>query len=100
MDFKSINDKARKSNKIGLTFASGKYISIGLETFLPIILGALAGNFWIDKVYNTTPLWTIILALFGFVVGMYSLFKTVFQINKEGKTKKIDNSINHNSTDN
>lgn len=67
---------------------SGRYISIGLETFLPAAFGVLIGHYWIDEKYGTTPLWTLILGLFGFVVSMYKLFKTVSIINAEGKRDK------------
>jgi F0F1-type ATP synthase assembly protein I len=80
-----LKNKKIKSNSL---LESGKYLSLGLETFLPIVLGALVGNMWLDKAYHTTPLWTVILALFGFVAGMYNLFKTVFLINKENKKRK------------
>ncbi len=80
----NVNDE-RKNKYTG---ESGKYISLGLETFLPAVIGVLVGNYWLDAVYGTTPLWTLILGLFGFIVGMYKLFKTVNSINKETKNKK------------
>jgi F0F1-type ATP synthase assembly protein I len=89
---KTINENPEETEnrkkKSNVFVDSGKYLSLGLETFLPIVLGALAGNLWLDKVYNTTPLWTVILALFGFVAGMYNLFKTVIMINKESGKRK------------
>jgi F0F1-type ATP synthase assembly protein I len=82
------DENSHKKNKSNVLLESGKYLSLGLEIFLPIVLCALAGNLWLDKVYKTTPLWTVILTLFGFVVGMYKLFKTVLLINKESKYRK------------
>ncbi len=78
-------------------FESSKYLSLGLETFLPILMGALIGHYWLDKSYGTSPWWTVSLALFGFVAGMYNLFKTVFQINRESK-KKIDDTKHSDSS--
>ncbi|MBX3043822.1 MAG: AtpZ/AtpI family protein [Candidatus Kapabacteria bacterium] len=60
-----------------------QYLSIGTETFLPILLGALAGYYLLDKRLDTSPTWTVILTLAGFVIGMYSLFRTVLKVNKK-----------------
>jgi F0F1-type ATP synthase assembly protein I len=80
----NVDDERKNKNRA----EAGKYISLGLETFLPAVIGVLIGNYWLDAVYGTTPLWTLILGLFGFIVGMYKLFKTVNSINKETKNKK------------
>jgi len=79
-----VDENSRKKYR----FEAGRYISLGIETFLPAVIGVLIGNYWLDAVYGTTPLWTLILGLFGFLVGMYKLFKTVNLINKETKNKK------------
>lgn len=73
---------------------AAKYISIGLETFIPIVLGALIGYFFLDKP-NTTPVWTISLSMLGFLLGMYSLFKTIIQVKKESDE---EHSNKHNSS--
>lgn len=63
---------------------SSQYLTLGIETFIPILIGALAGYYLVDSKPGTYPLWTIILTLLGFVIGMYSLLKTVIKIkNKE-----------------
>ena len=63
----------------------GEYLSLGTEIFAPILAGALIGHFWLDAKYHTTPLWTLILTLFGFVVGMNTMFKFVRKMNKKKK---------------
>jgi len=55
---------------------------------LPAAFGVLIGHYWLDQKYGTSPLWTLILGLFGFIVSMYKLFKTVALINSEGKKSK------------
>lgn len=77
-----MDDKDRPKNNIA---AYSNYLSLGTEIFAPILLGALVGNLWLDPKFGTTPLWTIILTLFGFVVGMYTLFKFVKKMNDKNK---------------
>jgi F0F1-type ATP synthase assembly protein I len=72
------NDKRHKFIREG-----AQYLTLGTETFLPILLGALAGYYLIDMKYGTSPTWTVILTLVGFVVGMYGLFRTVMKVNKK-----------------
>ncbi|HRP02027.1 MAG TPA: AtpZ/AtpI family protein [Candidatus Kapabacteria bacterium] len=75
---------------------SSKYLSLGIEVFLPAVLGTLIGHYWLDEPQKT-PIWTISLALLGFLIGMYKLFKTVLQINKKNKhndNHKYNNSNN------
>jgi F0F1-type ATP synthase assembly protein I len=66
---------------------SSKYITLGIEIFVPIVLGSFIGHYFLDK-GKDSPLWTIILSIVGFFIGMYNLFKTVNQINKESHNKK------------
>ncbi len=61
------------------------YLSLGTEIFAPILAGALIGHFWLDPKFHTTPMWTLILTLVGFVVGMNTMFKFVRKINKKKK---------------
>lgn len=75
---------------------SSKYITLGIETFLPAVMGALIGHYWIDEP-GKTPIWTISLTIVGFIVGMYTLFKTVFSINKQNNK---ENDIKHHNSDN
>lgn len=69
---------------------SSKYITLGIEIFVPIVIGALIGHYYLDR-DKDSPLWTIILSIVGFIVGMYNLFKTVNQVNKESHNKKNEN---------
>jgi F0F1-type ATP synthase assembly protein I len=73
------DDKKRQ----GLLGEGAQYLSIGTETFVPILIGALVGYYLIDQKYGTSPTWTVILSLLGFLIGMYNLFKIVLKINKK-----------------
>ncbi len=64
---------------------------MGLEIFIPAVLGALIGHYWIDNP-DETPIWTIVLTLIGFLIGMYNLFKIVIALNKKDKNDRNNNS--------
>lgn len=74
-----------KENEKRHTFIKdgAQYLTIGTEIFVPILLGALAGYYLLDQRLGTSPLWTVILTLTGFLVGMFSLFRTVMKVNKK-----------------
>ncbi|MDX9791026.1 MAG: AtpZ/AtpI family protein [Candidatus Kapaibacterium sp.] len=77
-------DKEKEQEKRHKMIAeSSRYLTLGTETFLPVLIGALVGYYLIDERYGTSPTWTIIMTLLGFVAGMYSLFKTVMAVNKK-----------------
>lgn len=50
---------------------------------------ALLG-WWVDNQFQTSPVFIIIFSLFGIVAGLVSFFRTVLNINKKDKGKKID----------
>ncbi|MBM2813364.1 MAG: AtpZ/AtpI family protein [Ignavibacteria bacterium] len=77
LNLKKILDKTSKlqSGRLG---EAGQYLNLGIQMVLPILLCTFIGK-WIDDKYATTPLWTIILAFFGIIVGMYTFFKTVLK---------------------
>jgi ATP synthase protein I len=58
-------------------------------TSVAIQMGAIIGGFtWLgtfldDKQKNKTPIWTIVLSLFGVFASMYLIFKELKNINKE-----------------
>lgn len=58
------------------------YMTLGLDFAITIGLFALLG-YWLDGKYNTAPMWTLILSLFGIVVAFYKFFKVVLKKKKE-----------------
>jgi len=58
------------------------YMTLGLDFAITISLFALLG-YWIDGKYETSPLWILILSLFGIVVAFYKFFKVVLKKKKE-----------------
>lgn len=58
------------------------YMTLGIDFALTVGLFALLG-YWIDSSYATTPMWTLILSLFGIVVAFYKFFRVVLKKKKD-----------------
>lgn len=54
------------------------YISLGMQFVTPVLMGVL-GGYYLDKHYDTKPVWTLILALAGIAIGFYNFFKIVLK---------------------
>lgn len=72
-----------KSKRAKIIKEVSPYITLGLDFALTVLLFTLLG-YWLDNSNDTSPMWTLILALFGIVVAFYKFFKIVL------KKKKID----------
>ena len=59
-----------------------KWVSI-VTSFVGVMIVPVLGGFWLDNQLGTTPAFTILGAIFGFVGGMYSLLGMVKR-NKAG----------------
>jgi F0F1-type ATP synthase assembly protein I len=55
---------------------AGPLLGIG-ATFVASILVCLAGGWWLDRTFGTTPWLTIVGSLLGIVIGFYLLVKTI-----------------------
>ena len=84
----SENRSEKKQDYNAIFKELGPYLNLGLQMLIPILGGAL-GGYWLDKKYETTPTWTVALALLGIAVGMYSFFKTIAEAEKRKKNKQI-----------
>jgi F0F1-type ATP synthase assembly protein I len=60
----------------GLQWATA-ITTIGFEMALPPLFGA-----WADRRFGTGPLWTILLAILGFVVAMRHLWQLAKRLGK------------------
>lgn len=57
---------------------------LGLGSFFTIaIAGGLLLGYWIDKKLGTTPWFTLIGTVLGFIVGFYHFFKVVLNDRKK-----------------
>lgn len=81
-------DKQQNKKKLSKNSASAiirelaPYFSLGTQIAFTILAGSLLG-YWIDEKYDTAPLWTVILAITGLIVGMYSFLRKVLQSEKK-----------------
>ena len=68
-----------------------KYVSIGaigLHLVSGIIVGVAVG-YYLDKLFNTSPILTIIFFILGIITGFYNMYKDVIRyIEKEEKKNK------------
>lgn len=81
-------DKTPEDEKQKKLFRSydeiGPYIGLGFQLCASIVLMLFLGR-WLDGKFHTDPWLTIIFAFFGGSAGMYSVIKTVLDLNKKKK---------------
>ncbi len=65
------------------------YSGLGLQLAVTVVLFWFIGKM-IDEHYGTQPLWMIVGAMVGIVVGMYNFIKSVVELGKK-KEKKNEN---------
>ncbi|HPI38386.1 MAG TPA: AtpZ/AtpI family protein [Ignavibacteriaceae bacterium] len=58
------------------------YLGLGFQLAATIVIMVFIGD-WLDKKYETTPVYTIIFAVFGVFAGLYNLIKTVLKTGKK-----------------
>ncbi len=62
----------------------GPYLGLGFQLAASIVLMLFLGR-WLDKKFGLTPFLTITFAFLGGFAGIYSVIKTVLQLNKKKK---------------
>lgn len=60
----------------------GRYLGIGLEMAVGVVIGYFAGN-WIDKRFNWHGYGVLLGVGLGLAAGMYLLIKDAIRINKD-----------------
>ena len=78
--------KNRQSKRIFKELAP--YMNLGLQMALTITLCSLLG-WWLDSKFDTKPILILVFSFLGVIIGMYSFFKTVFDLEKKKKKKNI-----------
>jgi len=76
-----LNKKA-EDNPFGGLKALGPLLGSGTQLAITMVAFVLVGKY-IDDKNNTSPLWTVILALLGIIIGMYNFIKTIMSMNKK-----------------
>lgn len=83
--------KNRQSKRIFKELAP--YMNLGLQMALTITLCSLLG-WWLDSKFDTKPILILVFSFLGVIIGMYSFFKTVFDLEKKKKKKTSDRTKN------
>ena len=60
----------------------GRFLGIGLEVAIGVILGLVVGRF-LDRRYNWEPWGTLVCVMLGLAAGMYLLIKEGIRANKD-----------------
>lgn len=64
------------------------YLGLGLQLAATMVIMIFIGD-WIDKKYETSPIWTLIFGVLGIFTGMYQLIKTVLNLqSRKSKDEK------------
>ncbi len=63
------------------------YSGLGLQLAVTVVIFWFIGKV-IDEHYGTTPLWMIVGATLGIIVGMYNFIKSVLELSKKKEKTK------------
>ncbi|CUT03796.1 AtpZ/AtpI family protein [Candidatus Chrysopegis kryptomonas] len=63
------------------------YSGLGLQLAVTVVIFWFIGKI-IDEHYGTSPLWMIVGAMLGIVVGMYNFIKSVLELGKKKEKPK------------
>ena len=70
--------KKDNENRAKIIKELSPYLTLGLDFALTVGLFSLLG-YWIDNSYSTSPVWILILSIFGIVVAFYKFFKVTLK---------------------
>ena len=79
--------KKDNENRAKIIKELSPYLTLGLDFALTVGLFSLLG-YWIDNSYSTSPVWILILSIFGIVVAFYKFFKVTLKKNNPIDKKK------------
>lgn len=83
-----MNNQKKTVSKVSDSFKDvGPYLGLGTQLAATIVIMFFAG-WWLDKEFETTPLFIISFSFFGGFAGIYNFIKTVLQLNKKKKDEK------------
>lgn len=82
------DENSSDENYPGKKYAEiGPYLGLGVQLAASIVLMFFLG-YWLDGKFGTSPVLTIIGAFLGGFVGIYSVIKTVLDLNRKNKSEK------------
>jgi F0F1-type ATP synthase assembly protein I len=65
----------------------GPYLTLGIQMAASILIFFGIG-YWLDRVFHTSSMWTIILTIFGAISGLAYFLVTVVRLSKKEETKR------------
>lgn len=65
------------------------YSGLGLQLAITVVIFWFIGKL-IDDHYGTAPLWMIVGAMLGIIVGMYNFIKAVLELSKRKEKRNAD----------
>jgi F0F1-type ATP synthase assembly protein I len=68
----------------------GPYLGLGLQLAATMVVMIFIGD-WIDKKYDTSPIWTLVFGILGIFTGMYQLIKTALHL--QSRKSKDDKKL-------
>ena len=78
------NEKNYNDGKQKIYQSVAPYINLGLQ--MAITIGVfVVGGWWIDKQFDTSPIWTLILSAIGIFGAFYSFIRKVINFEKKKK---------------
>ena len=100
-----MNEKQKRSGKYSAEEMGRRAREIGSLGVIPILLavgpiiGALIGQ-WLDRVFDTSPLLTILFVIFGFVAAVREMMNLLKQAQRDEKdTPRSRTGVNRNPND-
>lgn len=84
----SEKDDSTEGNYPGKKYVEiGPYLGLGVQLAASIVLMFFLG-YWLDGKLGTSPILTIIFSFLGGSAGIYSVIKTVLELNRKNKSEK------------
>ncbi|HWF45004.1 MAG TPA: AtpZ/AtpI family protein [Candidatus Kapabacteria bacterium] len=65
----------------------GPYLTLGIQMAASVLIFFGIG-YWLDRVFHTSSMWTIILTIFGAISGLAYFLVTVVHLSKKEETKR------------
>lgn len=77
-----------KRKKLSSVRGAGPYLGLGTQLAITMVAMFFAG-YWLDKKFDTTPVFVIVFSLFGGFAAIYNFIKTVIELGKK-KDRETD----------
>lgn len=79
-----------KEDKI---FGYGKYLNLGIQMVVTVLVLSAAG-WWLDKQWETSPIFLVLLSIVGVGVALFQFIRDVQQLTQRAKSKERETANN------